>query len=87
MKYQIVSANPLTGSIVVKYMTDDNIDICVQNLDLVVIDGKYQTGALLEHEILSRGPLRLESRINEVKSVTNFNEIEALVVVPEGAVT
>ena len=87
MKYQIVSANPLTGSIVVKYMTDDNIDICVQNLDLVVIDGKYQTGVLLEHEILSRGPLRLESRINEVKSVTNFNEIEALVVVPEGAVT
>lgn len=85
MKYKIISTNALKGSIVIEYSTDGGELLSVQNFEVPIVSGKYITGALLDHEIMLRGPIRLEERINAVKQVTNFAEVEALIQASETA--
>jgi hypothetical protein len=78
MDYKIIYANAELGQIEVLYSKDGK-KIGVFSVDVPIIDGAYLTGTALEQEILSRAPVWVVARNEEVKTASGFAEIQALV--------
>lgn len=78
MNYQIISARPALGQIVVRYLDAQGQALSDYAIDLPVVAGAYPTGEALEAEIQSRAPTWLSVRKSEI-AAADFSPIEALV--------
>lgn len=78
MEYKIISADETIGQIQVTYYSGDEA-LATYAIDVPVVNGHYITGEALDTEIMSRAPVWLLQRKQEVSAAANFASISSLV--------
>lgn len=69
MNYEILNFDSLTGSIDVRFWTDDFVEGLVYRIDVPVVDGRYVDGSELEAAIMSFAPHGQISRLLSVRAL------------------
>ena len=78
MDYEIVSADPELGNIVVKF-AHEGMDDSMAMIEVPIEDGVFLSGDALEQKIQSHAPVWLLERRAAVAAATGFEAIAALV--------
>jgi hypothetical protein len=80
IKHEIIGFDPASGSILVKYFSDELADGLIYNIDVPVVDGRYIVGESLNTLINAFAPTGQMHRVDELKKgIVNSDEIQALV--------